>query len=50
MNMCILYVNVVNFINRYGHEKIAELLIQHEKVDVTAENCDGDTPLHLVIR
>ena len=43
--MYILY----NFINRKGYEKIAELLIQHEKTDVSANDSDGDTPLHLAI-
>ena len=35
------------FINREGHEKIAELLIQHGKADVHVKNEEGNTPLHL---
>ena len=44
-----IYVLAVYFINRKGHEKIAELLIQHEKTDVSAKNKYGDTPIHLTI-
>ena len=40
----------VYFINREGHEKIAELLIQHEKTDVSAKSSDANAPLHLAIR
>ena len=42
-----IYVLAVYFINRKGHEKIAELLIQHGKADVHVKNKVGNTPLHL---
>ena len=44
-----IYKLAVYFINREGHEKIAKLLIQHEKTDVSAKSSDGNTPLYLAI-